>query len=64
MNAGEAPAAEAPAEAPAAEEAPAEDGAKWTAKPCPYGIEDGEYFPLLAVWLSAKLVLDTRQCRS
>ena len=42
MNAGEAPAAEAPAEAPAAEEAPAEDGAKWTAKPCPYGIEDGE----------------------
>ena len=42
MNAGEAPAAEAPAEAPAAEEAPAEDGAKWTAHPCPYGIEDGE----------------------
>jgi ethanolamine ammonia-lyase small subunit len=44
MNAGEAPAAEAPAEEPAAEaaEAPEEDGAKWVAKPCPYGIEDGE----------------------
>jgi ethanolamine ammonia-lyase small subunit len=47
MNAGDAPAAEAPAaEAPAAdaplEEVAEADGAKWTAKPCPYGIEDGE----------------------